>query len=210
MKTFKNILVVMISALMVMGVFYGVSFAQEEEYDFEDNYTFVTVRAAYHAEMNEYFDEKIAGLVKLFEEGLGIEDPNFKAPGPKGNCDDDKNLSSFCVGMGALKRYEKYLLLLENVSKGISLEEGAATVDDVFTLTIKRNQEILKEKDEARKTLEAAVGIYDEFRLAYPVHMKYMETIKLLIKYRTKLQTWRQTISEFPGDFVDATSTKCE
>jgi len=167
--------------------------------------------------MNAYFNDKFDQLTEIFEkDGLGINDKRLDTPDCQKtktsfDCADEcpeGNLSAFCVGMNALDVYRRYSIALENVKDG----DVPVTISDLNTLVpfmTSINSDIDAEIPEAKKILEGTVGVYNEYIMSYPMHKKYEEIIKSLIKYKTKLKTLKNEVKQFPGNFVDATSTKC-
>ena len=61
----------------------------------------------------------------------------------------------------------------------------------------------------SKQALDKTLSAYDELKTAWPMHQRYSQVYASLVKYRDKLVEIRHQIEEFPGKFIDATTTKC-
>ena len=213
-KTIKNIFVTFATAIFTIFVIYGgYSIYAAGQYDFaEPIMGFSYVKASYNYEMNEYFNEKLKGLYDVLESDNKIDDRErilFEAPANAELCTDD-NLSSYCVGIGALDMYIEYIKTLDELQA--SLPSGFLYEDaqQLIASTNERDYEVNQEYDDAAAIMEATVAAYNEFRLAYPMHKKYESIINNLIKYKIALEKIRQDVTGFPLNFIDSTSSQCE
>ena len=68
---------------------------------------------------------------------------------------------------------------------------------------------ITREKDAAKRALDETLSAYDQLKTAWPMHKKYMEIYKDLIKFRDKMVEIRHQIEQFPAKFIDVTTTRC-
>jgi hypothetical protein len=173
------------------------------------------VKSTYHLEMNEYFNEKIALLVET-----PLEDPNQLPPTGEDVC-GEKNVSTYCVSMGAVDRYEKYMDALDNI-EGLPILEsdipllipviagGELNLGEMFGVTSARSAAIAQEKMEAPRLLDMVIAAYNELRLAYPMHEKYDDLIVTLTKYREALSDVRAKTERLRTKFVDTTSASCK
>lgn len=228
MKLYKNIFVSLLSAVITMMAVYGGYTIYAGDYPFNKKpMGFDAAFNAYHKEMNKYFNGKIEKLNTLLDQPNFWEKPDFKAP-PL-NTDPTKpdfekikeacetNVSTYCVSMGALDRYIEYVKVLDNIV-GTLATDYADTSATAFTQTAKnlirdtqkRNDRLKAEYESARKVMEATVAAYHEYRLAYPMHKRYEDVMKELIKYKLALKDIRKQAMEFPVKFIDASTTKCE
>lgn len=219
MKTIKNILVGLMTALLTVMVTYGgyTIYAQtqtdvKDYLTFENpNDSFENIQSAYHHSMNEYFNDKLERLVELLEDESFYKDPDFNPPKGEASC-SKTNVSSYCVGQGAVDIYISYVKTL-NQMKGV-LPTGdlpeRATAKDLLIKNSERNAKAEDEVEEARVVMEGAVKMYDEFRLAYPMHKRYEEIIKNLIKYKISLSKITKEVNKFPLKFIDASSSQCK
>ncbi|MBI4231647.1 hypothetical protein HY605_00320 [Candidatus Peregrinibacteria bacterium] len=66
-----------------------------------------------------------------------------------------------------------------------------------------------EEEGKAMQSMKATVGAYNEYRLAYPMHKKYEEVIDNLIEYKDATEDIKQEVMQFPGKFIDATTSQC-
>lgn len=181
------------------------------------------------------FDQATDSSIKpydLYKDKLRAVCKNVPNPSDIDKNPKDDNASSYCVSMGALEIYKTYVESLNEVKKDLPKESellqgqqdyDAGNLGENFknlftTVTINslagkvstRNDSINREIDIAGRTMEAAVAVYDEFRIAYPMHRWYEIIIKDLVKYKNKLRDVRVLINLFPGKFINATSKSCQ
>jgi len=198
------------------------SFAEvQEDDDLKNTFAemgYLCVKKLYHDEMNELFNKKLEILLNLLKEKDFEKKPDFQVPG---NVDVDnykelckvENVSTYCVSMQALDIYVGYTKVLDQVKGYLPIElpgGDSGVISKVFKESGKRDMAIAAEVENARKVMEATIGAYNEFRLAYPMHKKYQQIIKDLVKYKQKIKHIRSEVIEFPIKFVDATSTACK
>lgn len=65
------------------------------------------------------------------------------------------------------------------------------------------------EVEVAHQTLDQALSAYNEMQMALPLHVKYIELISALEKYRNKVSAIRQQIDLYPTTFLNVTTTSC-
>ncbi|MBT7736273.1 hypothetical protein HN709_01165 [Candidatus Peregrinibacteria bacterium] len=216
MKILKQISITTIAVIISMTGIYGgyTLFADDTKYDsFLEESSFYSAQSAYHSGMNDLFNDKISKVTTIVDGGDGfLANKNFNAPGGTDNksykekCGDE-NVSTLCVALEAMDLYLVYLGYIEGMYGAI---EDAPTIEEALRKTTQRNDAIEDEADNARRVMEATVKAYDEFRMAYPVHKKFEETIKNLTKYKLLLKDVRNEASHFPEEFIDTTSKDCE
>ena len=224
-------------------VYGGYTIHADSGYDFQEAPIFQLAKPLYHAEMNQYFNEKFSELNDLLEtpdffdiekhpefhppQGMDIVNESLESMYRKCNPEGEPaNLSSFCVSMGATKIYVAYVYQLE-VTKGTILGPEILNLPFValhstyipelpssYSASIQelsqRGEEITIEVESARDVLEATMGAYNEYRLAYPMHQKYQEIIENLIKYRSEMKDIHRRVVNFPAKFIDASTSQCE
>lgn len=214
MKNSKNILVTFLSALIAFVFVFG-GYKIYAATKFEDYLTFTdpedgfdSIQNDYHAAMNDYFNDKIESFVTLIDENPEdfFKKADFKA---EDTC-SESNLSSYCVGMGALDLYAKYVETLLTLKKDYLAKDSGDTAAQKIQAKSYRDALIKKEIPDAREVMMSTVGIYDEFRLAYPMHTKYETIIRNLRKYQIALKKIRLEVREFPLKLTDATSAECK
>lgn len=66
-----------------------------------------------------------------------------------------------------------------------------------------------RELDMANLGLDKSLAAYNEFNIAYPLHIEYKAMIENLEKYRNALAKIRTQVTEFPSRFVNASTTAC-
>jgi len=179
------------------------------------------VKLTYHTEMAEYFKDKVVSML-----AMDMNDPNYKPPLDE-KCPKE-NVSTYCVAMGALDRYMAYVRTLDRVQALLGpfdLEQHAGFVSDlplvggvtglgetsvsqVFGLAAMRDSAVEGEKKNALSVMELTISAYNELKLAYPMHQKYVEFIDNLYAYRDAVKAVRQKAMLLPGKYVNATSKK--
>lgn len=213
--------------MLIVYSMYGV-FASAKDYDFEKpDLGFYGVKLAYHVNMNNYFNDKVGLFLKT-----KTDDPNYGVPADVDKCvgDDtaacvaekcgEKNVSTYCVAMGALDMYYAYADTLDEISPmllQIQSETGApvvgnvvGTVANLFTSLSVNDSKVAEEKANAMKAVDMTVSAYNELRLAYPVHLKYAEITKELYTYVDSLRKLRNNLYLFPAKFIDSSSQSCK
>lgn len=219
MKTLKNILVgLMASLLTVFATYGGYTLYAATQTDVKDyltfknpNDSFENIQSAYHHSMNEYFNDKLERLVVLLEDDNFYKHIDFNPPEGNTSC-SATNVSSYCIGQGAIDIYISYVTTLNQLKANLptdNLPEGA-TAKDLLIKNSERNAKVDDEVEEAKIVMEGAVKMYDEFRLAYPMHKRYEEIIKNLIKYKISLSKITKEVNKFPLKFIDASSSECK
>lgn len=226
MKILKNILLSLISAVITVTVLYGgyTIYAENNRVtNFrERGLNFREVELRYNEAMNIYFNEKIKILNELLEEEDFYDHEYFKVPADIDPFNDDmdeilekcgkENVSTYCVSMGALKNYIDYVRILTGKFGQLELPEteGFVTSAEILDKAVVRNEQMREEIENARKVMLTTVSVYNEYKLAYPMHKKYREIIILLSKYRNTMRKVAANSSYFPVKFVNVTSSHCE
>jgi len=217
MKFIKQISISLIAVIISMtGIYSGYTlFAEDTEYDaFLKEASFYSAQSAYHSGVADLFDDKLSKLVKLVDTNPDfLGDKNFNMPSgvTPANYPDKcgkENVSTYCVAMETMDLYLAYIGHIKEMYS--SIDKTATTIEEALKKTSGRNSDIAAEVDEARIVMDATVKAYNEFRMAYPVHKKFEETIKNLIKYKLLLKGVRNEVSHFPEEFIDTTSKDCE
>jgi hypothetical protein len=218
-RTIRILIVSLLTTFLLYG-FYSF-FIASAEYPFEyPNAGYFIVKMKYHEAMNDYFNKKI----KLFL-GMKSDDKDYFPPKEGEEC-GEKNVSTYCVAMGALDTFMAYSATLDKVpalalqnslsGKGVQVPTApvignpAKTIADVFSAVITTDQDIATEKKNALNIMEATISSYNEFRLAYPMHKKYEEIINELFNYRDSIRMIRLQIQRLPAKFKDVTSQSCQ
>lgn len=221
---YKKILTTILSALITLLIVYGsYTIYAEENYSFTDTgLSYSTMYNNYHTEMNDYFNAKIKRLNEILEEPDFFENEelvkDFNIPEDIKVVDNldtiaekcEGNVSTYCVSMGALKRYVEYVKALNVLVGKLATDTNTTYIEDLITETQARNEKIAAEYDQAKQVMEATIATYNEYRLAYPMHKKYVKIIEILTKYKLALKDLKRQATLFPVKFVDATSIECE
>jgi hypothetical protein len=223
MKNLKNIITVFSVAVATVIVFYGgynIYASDGESQRFRGDLDFWAAKTMYHNEMNEYFNDKISSLNELLEDPDFFKSEYFVVPDLDPVADDfdvilrkcgEKNLSTYCVSMGALNLYTNYVFKLNKMLGAPVVPQGTnLTSTDVFYATRRANDAIHDEIEEAKHVMRATVSVYDEYKRAYPMHKKYREIINNLLKYRSVVKNISRETKSFPIKFIDATSAYCD
>jgi hypothetical protein len=213
----QTIKILLVSGLTYLILFGGYSFVSAKYEDFE-NYQagYFYVKSKYHEKMNEYFNGKIQHFLEIKPDNKDYSPPENE------ECDED-NVSTYCVAMGALDLYSKYAASLDQVSAYIwaknevparqpvpVIGDPLGTLVDIFREATNVEQAIDEEKGDALDIMEMTISGYNEFRLAWPMHLKYEEIIVDLTDYRDAIADIRIKTERFPLKFIDATSQSCE
>ena len=225
MKLFSKAKISLITALITMlSVFGGYRLYADDFRLPNDDYE--AVFGAYHDEMSSLFNSKVERLKEITKDGNFMKDPKKKADflvpadidqendqvvviAEKCRADKRNNVSPLCVSMESLAIYMDYVRILE-ASKGELAAREGATINSVLQGIGAKNSAIRKEVENARRVLENTLAVYNEFLHAYPMHIRYQEIIKQLLKYKLALKDIRKEVQFFPAKFIDATTTQCE
>ncbi|MDX9971237.1 MAG: hypothetical protein RBS56_05030 [Candidatus Gracilibacteria bacterium] len=182
------------------------------------DFPYALVKSSYHEAMNDLFNEKLFKLSEILEKENFYEDKNFNVP-EGANMDNykekcgDENVSTYCVSMEGLDIYMTYLNTLAQMKSKVPAreqEEDELDLNSVYFAINSRNLEITNEIENARKVFMSTLSAYNEYRIAYPVHIKNQEIIKSLTKYRKALSSLRKIVDMLPSKFIDATSAYCK
>jgi len=189
--------------------------------DLEGKKDYDDLKSEYHKAMNDYFNYKFDLLETLIEKDKKFfENKDFKSPEIVADNFDDRyteiinkcktNVSSYCVSMGALDLYMTYLESLNAQEGTLPYVEPGMGIDELLTQIKSRNDDIKEETEEAKFVMEATTAAYNEFAMAYPMHIQYENIIRNLMKYRIALESIHKQVVTFPVRFADATSDQCE
>ncbi|MBI5754357.1 hypothetical protein HZA40_04410 [Candidatus Peregrinibacteria bacterium] len=220
MKMLKKILLTFLAAIITVGLTYG-SFKiyaagnKDKIINFRNASDFDDAFSGYHGEMNKFFNAKIKKMValvdkkKLFLPPEELKDSD-DIPTIVQKCGDD-NISTYCVSMAALGKYSEYIKKLNQLKGNIKPEKlGDSSIEEIIAIKNSEARSINKESQNAKSVMEATVNAYNEFRLAYPMHIKYGEILKQLTKYKLILKDIRLKAAEFPVRFVDVSTSQCQ
>ncbi len=223
MKFIKNIIPVSLVAIVTLIVVYGGYniYALSGPTSTRGPLTTFFAKNEYHGKMNAYFNKKIEKLNEVLEEKDFFTSEKFIAPTNIDPINDnfntilekcgEDNVSTYCVSMGALDIYIQYVTSLNRLLGAPVRPDGDYfTVEDVLNASRRGSDEIHDEIEYSRKVMRATIAIYNEYKLAYPMHKKYREIISNLIKYRTVVKDISRQTTHFPIKFIDATSSTCD
>lgn len=221
---FKHLIISFVSALITTFLISGgyaiyAETAKKDYYTFKQpSASFYTVQGLYHESMNEYFNDKLAMLVEMTDASTNFYiSPDFTPPKDVTSSNysikcGEKNVSTYCVSMGAMDLYLAYVDTLNQMKGFLPMENLPAnpTAGNLLNQKTSRDVMIDKEYEQARTVMESTIGAYDEFRMAYPTHKKYVSVLNGMIKYKIALAKIKNQILKFPGKFIDATSAECK
>ena len=165
-------------------------------------------KEAYHAYLNLKFETKIAAIATIISKSKDLDKKKID------QILSDKNLSTWSLARDLVCSYEKYSKYVnhfaftysvdpEATSRGVSVSELLMAANDTVS-------EWKKELKDSKKALDVALATYDQFTIAFPLHLKYREVIAELILYRQQFSLLRSLISCLPSKFVNQSTTKCE
>ncbi|MFC1747987.1 hypothetical protein ACFL2V_04200 [Pseudomonadota bacterium] len=185
----------------------------------------------YHRNMNDMFNLYVKEMVKAEP-----DDPLGKVPEDLESCLIGDNFSTYCVAHNLLlnekyghmqyrkalncKKYEFFDGAMERDAWSdysdafIYGEESEQQVEAIYqgqkVLAVSAKIEAIeRELVDSKAALDQTLAAYEELKTAWPMHKKYMEIYESLIKYRDKLAEIRNHVEDFPGKFIDATTTQC-
>lgn len=142
--------------------------------------------------------------------------------------DGNPNISTYCLAEEATDEYFEFREAM--VSARVSLKQEAyansgsqatlqrsipGTAADLVTgqqNLLKYGEqinEIDRELNVSRQSLDQALAAYNEMQMALPLHRKYMEIIKALEVYRDKIADIRTKVHAYPAEFLDVTTASC-
>jgi len=171
---------------------------------------FRIIKGTYHNNMNDYFNDKVNHLIEILEKDDFQENPDFMVPDTEADCTSN-NVSTYCVSMGAVNLYIDYINTLQKLNSTIPTAtlNSNSTLRDALNSVISQDTDVNSEIADAEITLKASLRLYDEFKRAYPMHIKYKEIIINLTKYKQSLQKITRKVRFFPLKFIDTTSSEC-
>ncbi len=222
---FRELILAMLLGLLVWAAV-PIIFAAPASQNKYEQVNFSKAQALYHLTINDMFNKKI----KLLIDNKGSH---------KGDCSDEKDITTYCLAEMATNEYFLYNEALQKKKENVedsSLKSGDALIkryiqgdtqsfldrlqrdpkDAVNDLSIKAAQQldrisvIDQELDDARKALDKSLAAYNELRSAYPMHLQLQETISNLVIYKDRLKKLSKTVETYPGKFHDATTTQCK
>lgn len=229
-KFLKKIFITLITTIIATMTIYGsYTIYAGETYEFQKVNTINTM-VLYHEAMNKLFNKSLEKAVKMLDDPkiLSKDKNNLQSPCKASDfpkeakkceklCESNTdNVSTYCVSVRATDMYLAYIGHLGQLQGSVNFESlGWAELrvipatDLLYQAILARDKKITKDIEESRRVLEATLGAYNEFIIAYPIHKQYQTVIKNLIKYKNKLKDIRKYLIQFPSTFVDTTSTKC-
>jgi len=168
-----------------------------------DKLSLYDVELLYHVRINDLFNSKLK-LLNDGEKGAGI------GKTPDGDECPENNYSTYCLAMTAAKEYEQFKTALQARKKVVEIgTDPNATLQDVTMQAFSKVNEINQELVRSKKALDSALQNYSELRIAYPMHLQYLEVIKNLTEYNKKLTNLRKEVEKVPPKFIDASTAQC-
>jgi len=168
-----------------------------------DQLSLYDVELLYHVRINDLFNSKLK-LLNEGEKGAGI------GKTPDGDECPENNYSTFCLARACSKEYEQFKAALEKRKKVVETgEDSNVTLQEVAMKAFSKRNEIDLELARSKSALDSALANYNELRIAYPMHLQYMEVITNLTDYNKKLTDLRKEVEKLPAKFIDASTAKC-
>lgn len=157
---------------------------------------------AYHVEAN--------AITNTFLEQLSTgENTDVSFPGSPEGC-TSSNVSTYCLAVALNQELSDLELFLGTQRDApIQVEAGSDFTQTLNQLTI-NNQDMEKEIQAARGSLDLTLAVYNQAQLIYPVHQSFVELQKSLEAFRDALAKVRDTIEPYPGRFNDALTITCQ
>lgn len=165
-------------------------------------------KEAYHAYLNLQFEKKVAAIATTIKKAKDFDKEKID------KILANENLSTWSLARDLICSYEKYSKYVDYFAFTYSVDSDAVTQGaNVSELLEAANSTVSKWKKElkdSKKALDVALATYDQFTIAFPLHLKYREVISELILYRQQFSLLRSLISCLPSKFVNQSTTKCE
>jgi hypothetical protein len=161
---------------------------------------------AYHDNVNKIFNKKI----ELVRENKG----NSTKPTTDDVCRTDMaNVTTYCLGVLTIDEFSAFQKEFLSRKSKLPNESLSAiknyNFEVVTQMTSSQADFISKTLEESGKTLDLAIEAYDQFRVAYPMHLKYLDIIDELETYNNKMAELEDYSKLWPGKFIDASTTDC-
>lgn len=163
----------------------------------------------YHKDMNTFFDKKLDSLLSK-----APDDPDVVPP-PEGEECSTSNVSTYCVAMAAVDKYEAFrrALLLTHSPYSVDPSEGDEVVyydiENVSDAQAERQTLIQNQLELSEKVLDVTLATYQETYLYYNLHTEYWSLIEALEDYRDGLSDVRKEVENYPFKFHNRTTTEC-
>ena len=105
----------------------------------------------------------------------------------------------------AYQSYGEFMILGEEND-----QEFVETLQHQKALEVSARVDAIKrEIDASKRALDQTLSAYNELKTAWPMHVRFIEIYKDLVKYRDKMIEVRHQVEEFPAKFIAATTTAC-
>ncbi|EKD63313.1 MAG: hypothetical protein ACD_51C00298G0003 [uncultured bacterium] len=159
---------------------------------------------AYHSTLNDLMNDKIEILITADEEDLLFDSET---------CDDEFNISTYCLAESMVKEYIEFKSGLEDHSLyAIDAEDSNSEIllVDMSAKAEARSRIISLEQENAIKILDMSLAAYNELQIALPMHNSYLDTLDVLKDYDSELIDLREDVAEWEADFIDVSTTDCK
>ena len=116
-----------------------------------------------------------------------------------------KGLSSSIASLSS-SHYNPFNLLTPNptLDYANSQIQSAVAYDVAY-----RSKKIAEQITKAKEAFDQTLSAYDQLRLFWTLHIKYIDIYKNLVQYRDKMAKIRSRVESFPAKYIDASTTKC-
>jgi len=200
-----GIIITVIIFIILNTISLNTIFAQSTSSPYEnDKLSIYEVEKLYHKRINDLFNAKLK-LLNAGEKGGGV------SKAPEGDECPENNYSTFCLATAAAKEYEQLKSALNKRKQVVEIGNNPnPTLEEVSMQAFSKSTEIELELSRSKSALDAALQNYNELRIAYPMHLQYLEVIKSLKDYNKKLTNLRKEVEKLPGKFIDATTAQCK
>ena len=195
------------------------------------------VMALYHKTINDKFNDSIKKMINSKDgddngkpptddqinqaasqiNTPGLSDSDKREQAIETLCSDDANYSTFCLSNRLLNSREygylqyRYVLSCRRYDIDQSIQTQTKPVPQYVAAADQGQKDtaIGQEIDNAKKALDQTLSAYDQLKTSWLMHQRYMKIYKSLTTYRDKMADIRQQIENFPGKFIDVSTTKC-
>lgn len=178
----------------------GTPFTVEECYNDQNNYSTFCVAANLLGGYSAACGLAKEGTIALTEDMQAFCDLGADAQAYKG----------YFNFVAALKNKQQEVFETEQ-EKADWEKKGLQYLDSITAVRkiVSRDTIIKDELSTAKKTLDQTLSAYDQLRVAWPIHLKYVDVYANLEKYRDKIVEIRHSTDSYPSKFIDLTTTSC-
>ncbi len=195
---------------------YDAANIQKVKEQFKDTkMTLEELSTLYHSTVNSIFGD----YIETFTQAKDTDQISKRTAAPENDtiCEatgDTMNIGTYCLYLRVDDLYQAYYdTLVYRQSTAIqeigAILNGNSSQKVATDLYAARRSWIDREFTSSKKALDVALQGYSEMLTQYPLHLEYVNTMKLLVKYYDHLADIRKKVDTYPSRFQDVTTTDC-